>query len=160
MLRKDCWRDILFLLIWNFSNSKNKGIELLGLFMSVCSCHLLLFMSSSCSVFPSSVGRVAVLCSGHGIVQSLPKAPFYNSVPWTGVLTVRTYTSEHLFPLRIGISIIYRLYWANESSQPLGPFKDYPQVTVYHPSDPKYGHAFANFGWTAWFGSITGFTWF
>lgn len=38
-----------------------------------------------------------------------------------------------------------------------GPFKDFPQVTVYHPSDPKYGHAFANIGWTGWFGSITGF---
>lgn len=37
-----------------------------------------------------------------------------------------------------------------------GPFKDYPQVTVYHPSDPKDGHPFANFGWTACFGSITG----
>lgn len=37
-----------------------------------------------------------------------------------------------------------------------GPFKDFPQVTVYHPSDPKYGHAFANIGWTGWFGSITG----
>ncbi|KAL3855217.1 hypothetical protein ACJMK2_014437 [Sinanodonta woodiana] len=39
-----------------------------------------------------------------------------------------------------------------------GPFKDYPQVTVYHPSDPKYGHAFANIGWTGWFGSITGYS--
>ncbi|XP_061188063.1 prolyl 4-hydroxylase subunit alpha-2-like [Saccostrea echinata] len=37
-----------------------------------------------------------------------------------------------------------------------GPFKDYPQVTVYHPAYPKDGHAFANFGWTGWFGSITG----
>ena len=37
-----------------------------------------------------------------------------------------------------------------------GPFKDYPQVTVYHPSDPNNGHAFANIGWTGWFGSITG----
>ena len=89
------------MLIWNCSCSKNKGIKLLGLFMSVCSLYLLLFMSSSCSVFPSPVGRVAVLCSGHGIVQSLPKGPFYNSVPWTGVLTVRTY-------LRTSVSFTYR----------------------------------------------------
>lgn len=38
-----------------------------------------------------------------------------------------------------------------------GPFKDYPQVTVYHPN-PGDGHAFANIGWTGWFGSITGFS--
>ncbi|KAH3769045.1 hypothetical protein DPMN_170292 [Dreissena polymorpha] len=37
-----------------------------------------------------------------------------------------------------------------------GPFKDFPQVTVYHPN-PGHGHAFANIGWTAWLGSITGF---
>ncbi|XP_076461219.1 protein dcd1B-like isoform X2 [Babylonia areolata] len=37
-----------------------------------------------------------------------------------------------------------------------GPFKDYPQVTVYHPTNTSNGHAFANFGWTAWIGSITG----
>ena len=34
-----------------------------------------------------------------------------------------------------------------------GPFKDYPQVTVYHPTS---GRAFANIGWTGWLGSITG----
>lgn len=38
-----------------------------------------------------------------------------------------------------------------------GPFKDFPQVTVYHPSNPRDGHAFANIGWTGWIGSITGF---
>ncbi|XP_064597836.1 protein dcd1A-like [Liolophura sinensis] len=37
-----------------------------------------------------------------------------------------------------------------------GPFKDHPQVTVYHPTDSKDGNAFANFGWAAWIGSITG----
>jgi len=37
-----------------------------------------------------------------------------------------------------------------------GPFKDFPQVTVYHPTDSSLGHAFANFGWTGWIGSITG----
>ncbi|XP_077988524.1 protein dcd1A-like [Glandiceps talaboti] len=38
-----------------------------------------------------------------------------------------------------------------------GPFKNYPQVTVYHPDpDGTNGHAFANVGWTAWIGSITG----
>ena len=36
-----------------------------------------------------------------------------------------------------------------------GPFKDFPQVTVYHP-DSAHGHAFANIGWTGWIGSITG----
>jgi hypothetical protein len=39
-----------------------------------------------------------------------------------------------------------------------GPFKNFPQITVYHPSDPKYGHAFANIGFTGWIGSITGFS--
>ncbi|KAL4234138.1 hypothetical protein ACF0H5_005791 [Mactra antiquata] len=47
-----------------------------------------------------------------------------------------------------------------------GPFKDYPQVTVYHPNRCKSKHhrhkqdngvAFANIGWTGWIGSITGF---
>ena len=38
-----------------------------------------------------------------------------------------------------------------------GPFKNYPQITVYHPNeDNKSGHAFANIGWTGWIGSITG----
>ncbi|KAK3083855.1 hypothetical protein FSP39_004201 [Pinctada imbricata] len=38
-----------------------------------------------------------------------------------------------------------------------GPFKDFPQVTVYHPiNDGKNGQDFANFGWTGWIGSITG----
>ena len=36
-----------------------------------------------------------------------------------------------------------------------GPFKNYPQVTVYHPSEGN-GHDFANVGWTGWIGSITG----
>lgn len=34
------------------------------------------------------------------------------------------------------------------------PFKDYPAVIVYHPSDN--GHAFANVGFLAWIGSMTG----
>ena len=38
---------------------------------------------------------------------------------------------------------------------PPGPFKNYPQVTVYHPNSGN-GHAFANVGWTGWLGSITG----
>jgi hypothetical protein len=36
-----------------------------------------------------------------------------------------------------------------------GPFKNYPQVTIYHPNHGN-GHAFANIGWTGWIGSITG----
>ena len=36
-----------------------------------------------------------------------------------------------------------------------GPFKDYPQVTVYHPGSSR-DFAFANIGWTGWIGSITG----
>lgn len=38
-----------------------------------------------------------------------------------------------------------------------GPFKNFPQITVYHilPSDDN-GHSFANIGWTGWIGSITG----
>lgn len=37
-----------------------------------------------------------------------------------------------------------------------GPFKNFPQITVYHPSSSGGGHAFANVGWTGWIGSITG----
>ncbi|XP_041374954.1 protein dcd1B-like [Gigantopelta aegis] len=37
-----------------------------------------------------------------------------------------------------------------------GPFKDFPQVTVYHPANQSFGHDWANFGWTGWIGSITG----
>jgi len=34
-----------------------------------------------------------------------------------------------------------------------GPFKDYPALVVYHPSN---GNVFANLGFTGWIGSITG----
>ena len=37
-----------------------------------------------------------------------------------------------------------------------GPFKNYPAVVVYHPSDSKDGHAWANLGFTGWTASITG----
>lgn len=55
-----------------------------------------------------------------------------------------------------------------------GPFQNFPQITVYHPtyvqrdgvcvciglshvcSNESNGHAFANIGWTGWLGSITG----
>eukprot|EP00118_Oscarella_pearsei_P028851 m.3100 g.3100 ORF g.3100 m.3100 type:complete len:442 (+) comp9050_c0_seq2:79-1404(+) len=38
-----------------------------------------------------------------------------------------------------------------------GPFKNFPQITVYHPiSGSGNGHAFINVGWTGWIGSITG----
>lgn len=37
-----------------------------------------------------------------------------------------------------------------------GPFKDYPQLTVYHPLNASYGYAFVNVGFTGWVGSITG----
>lgn len=36
-----------------------------------------------------------------------------------------------------------------------GPFKDFPAVIVYHPSEGK-GHPFANVGFIGWIGSITG----
>lgn len=36
-----------------------------------------------------------------------------------------------------------------------GPFKNYPQITVYHPNAGS-GYGFANVGWTGWIGSITG----
>lgn len=39
-----------------------------------------------------------------------------------------------------------------------GPFKNFPQLTVYHPQNSSNGHAFANIGWTGWIGSITGFS--
>jgi len=37
-----------------------------------------------------------------------------------------------------------------------GPFKNYPAVVVYHPSNASDGHAFANVGFTGWVASITG----
>jgi len=39
-----------------------------------------------------------------------------------------------------------------------GPFKNFPQITVYHPAeeDGSEGNTFANIGWTGWIGSITG----
>ncbi|CAK8694659.1 unnamed protein product [Clavelina lepadiformis] len=43
-----------------------------------------------------------------------------------------------------------------------GPFKNYPQITVYHPTSDQTdangmkAQAFVNVGWTAWIGSITG----
>eukprot|EP00049_Salpingoeca_infusionum_P004226 m.75950 g.75950 ORF g.75950 m.75950 type:complete len:455 (-) comp12468_c0_seq1:238-1602(-) len=37
-----------------------------------------------------------------------------------------------------------------------GPFKNFPQITVYHPTNSSNGHPFANIGWTGWLGSITG----
>jgi isopenicillin-N N-acyltransferase like protein len=36
-----------------------------------------------------------------------------------------------------------------------GPFKDYPQVTVYHPDE---GHAYAQVGWPGDVGALTGFS--
>ncbi len=36
-----------------------------------------------------------------------------------------------------------------------GPFKNYPQITVYHPNE-GHGHSFINIGWSGWVGSITG----
>ena len=39
-----------------------------------------------------------------------------------------------------------------------GPFKDFPQITVYHSTNASEGHGFANVGWTGWLGSITGFS--
>tara|TARA_B110000090_G_C12978839_1_gene291952 strand:+ start:96 stop:350 length:255 start_codon:yes stop_codon:yes gene_type:complete len=35
-----------------------------------------------------------------------------------------------------------------------GPFKDHPQLTVYHPSDGS--NAFANMGWPGSIGTLTG----
>ena len=37
-----------------------------------------------------------------------------------------------------------------------GPFKDYPAVVVYHPSESDNGHAFANVGFVGWIGALTG----
>jgi isopenicillin-N N-acyltransferase-like protein len=36
-----------------------------------------------------------------------------------------------------------------------GPFRDFSQITVYHPA-PGYGHAFANVGFTGFIGGLTG----
>lgn len=38
-----------------------------------------------------------------------------------------------------------------------GPFRDFPQITVYHTAtNGSNGYPFANIGWTGWLGSITG----
>ena len=37
-----------------------------------------------------------------------------------------------------------------------GPFRDYPAVVVYHPSNASDGHAWANVGFSGWIASITG----
>jgi len=37
-----------------------------------------------------------------------------------------------------------------------GPFKDFPQITVYHVTNASLGHDFINIGWTGWLASITG----
>ena len=37
-----------------------------------------------------------------------------------------------------------------------GPFKDFPQITVYHASPDSGENTFLNFGWTGWIGSISG----
>jgi hypothetical protein len=37
-----------------------------------------------------------------------------------------------------------------------GPFKNFPQITVYHSTNSSDGNTFANVGWTGWLGSITG----
>lgn len=37
----------------------------------------------------------------------------------------------------------------------VGPFKDYPQITIYHPTD---GQAFANMGWPGCIGILSGFS--
>jgi isopenicillin-N N-acyltransferase-like protein len=37
-----------------------------------------------------------------------------------------------------------------------GPFKNFPQITVYHATNSSDGNSFANVGWTGWMGSITG----
>jgi isopenicillin-N N-acyltransferase-like protein len=36
-----------------------------------------------------------------------------------------------------------------------GPFRNYPQITVYHPNEGD-GHAFLNVGMTAFIGGLTG----
>ena len=41
------------------------------------------------------------------------------------------------------------------ASSGAGPFKNFPQITVYHPQ-PNNGYPFVNIGWTGWIGSITG----
>jgi len=37
-----------------------------------------------------------------------------------------------------------------------GPFKDYPELTVYHPQPNSTENAFVNIGWSGWIGSISG----
>lgn len=37
-----------------------------------------------------------------------------------------------------------------------GPFKDFPQLTVYHAYNASKENSFINVGWTGWVGSITG----
>jgi isopenicillin-N N-acyltransferase like protein len=37
-----------------------------------------------------------------------------------------------------------------------GPFKDFSAVVVYHPSGPNGGNTFANVGFVAWIGALSG----
>lgn len=37
-----------------------------------------------------------------------------------------------------------------------GPFRDFSAITVYHPNDPSYGHAYINIGFAGFVGVITG----
>lgn len=37
-----------------------------------------------------------------------------------------------------------------------GPFRKYPAVIVYHPSNPAIGNTFANIGFTGWLGTLSG----
>jgi len=37
-----------------------------------------------------------------------------------------------------------------------GPFRKFPAVIVYHPSDPADGYAWANIGFTGWLGVLSG----
>ena len=40
----------------------------------------------------------------------------------------------------------------------VGPFKDYVQITIYHPEGDRDAHSFANIGWPGSIGIMTGFS--
>ena len=99
--------------------------------------------------------------TSHSTAHTTPHhtTPHYTTLHYTTL----HYTTPHHITSDCGSSFVYgNEHWSSVVSPPLpsplplpGPFKNYPQVTVYHPNNGN-GHAFANVGWTGWLGSITG----
>ncbi len=71
--------------------------------------------------------------------------PCFSFAPSTGTWRVRVQ------PAKVSAGICF----LTARSCPAGPFRDYSQITVYHPSEGN-GHGFVNVGYTAFIGGLTG----